>query len=56
MCVYLVNIPETVHYVIYALAVPFDLKCEGGTCYTYTTGLSALPDIYAQARGRVHIY
>ena len=23
---------------------------------TYTTGLSALPDIYVQARGRVHIY
>ena len=30
-------------------------------CYTYTTGSSALPDIYAQARGpqarwRMHIY
>jgi len=24
-------------------------------CYTYTTGLSALPDIYAQARGHVCI-
>ena len=25
-------------------------------CYTYTTGSSALPDIYAQALGRVRIY
>jgi len=25
-------------------------------CYTYTTGSSALPGIYAQARGHMHIY
>jgi len=29
--VYLVNNPEPVQYVIYALAVPFDLRCESGT-------------------------
>ena len=27
---YLVNIPEPVYYTIYALAVPFDLRCESG--------------------------
>jgi len=27
----LVNIPEPVQYVIYALTVPFDLRCESGT-------------------------
>ena len=31
MYVYLVNIPEPVQYVIYALAEPFDLRCESGT-------------------------
>ena len=29
--VYLINNPEPVQYVIYALAVPFDLRCESGT-------------------------
>ena len=29
--VYLVNIPEPVQYKIYALALPFDLRCESGT-------------------------
>ena len=28
MCVYLVNIPETVHYVMYALAVSY-MNCAG---------------------------
>ena len=28
---YLVNIPEPVQYMIYVLAVPFDLRCESGT-------------------------
>ena len=28
---YLVKIPELVQYVIYALAVTFDLRCESGT-------------------------
>ena len=28
---YLVNIPEPVQYKIYALALPFDLRCESGT-------------------------
>ena len=27
--------------------------CDHHICFTYTTGSSALPDIYAQARGRV---
>jgi len=30
-CVYFVNIPEPVQYKIYALALPFDLRCESGT-------------------------
>ena len=34
-CVYLVNIPEPVQYKIYALALPFDLRCESVT-YIYT--------------------
>ena len=34
MCVYLVNIQETVLYVIYTLAFPFDLRCESVT-YIY---------------------
>jgi len=50
-CVYLVNIPEPVQYKIYVLALPFDLRCESGTCYTYITGTRALPDIYARALG-----
>ena len=33
-CVYLVTIPEPVQYKIYALALPFDLRCESGT-YIY---------------------
>ena len=36
--IYLINIPEPVQYVMYALAVPFDLRCESGTvcaCYKY---------------------
>ena len=36
-CVYLVNIPEPVQYKIYALALPFDLRCESGTYAVYTT-------------------
>ena len=31
---YNVNIPEPVQYKIYALALPFDLRCESGT-YIY---------------------
>ena len=31
MCIYLVNIPEPVQYVIYFLAIPFDLRYESGT-------------------------
>ena len=27
----------------------------GMACYSYTTGMSALPEIYAQARGRMRI-
>ena len=27
-CIYLVNIPDPVQYHIYALAIPFDLRCE----------------------------
>ena len=34
MCVYLVDIQETVLYVIYTLAFPFDLRCESVT-YIY---------------------
>ena len=26
----------------------FDLRCEIVTCISYNTGMSALPDIYAQ--------
>ena len=31
-----VNIPEPVQYKIYALALPFDLRCESGTCFEIT--------------------
>ena len=34
-CVYLVNIPKPVKYHIYAVAFPFDLRCESVT-YIYT--------------------
>ena len=30
MCIYLVDIPEPEQYVIYALALLFDLRCSGG--------------------------
>ena len=33
-CVYVVNIPEPVQYHIYAMAFPFDLRCESDT-YIY---------------------
>ena len=35
-CVYLINIPEPVQYDIYALAFPFDLRCESVTYPGYT--------------------
>ena len=34
-CVYLVKIPEPVQYHIYAMAFPFDVRCESVT-YKYT--------------------
>ena len=40
-CVYLVNIPEPVQYHIYAMAFPFDLRCESVTLaaiYMYIYG------------------
>ena len=30
-CIYLVNIPEPVQHHIYAMAFPFDLRCESVT-------------------------
>jgi len=45
-CVYLVNIPAPVQYKIYALALPFDLRCESDTCNSYTMAARDLPDIY----------
>ena len=30
-CIYLVNIPEPVQYHIYAMAFPFDLRCQSVT-------------------------
>jgi len=50
VCVYLVNIPKPVQYTMYTtLALPFDLKCEKGTCDSYTMGVSALPAPWASA-------
>ena len=43
MRIYLVNIPEPVQYVIYAMTVAFDLRSKSSTC--------DLPDIYALAQG-----
>ena len=35
--VYLINIPEPVQHHIYAMAFPFDLRCESVTCcFIYT--------------------
>ena len=36
-CIYLVNIPEPVQHKVYALALPFDLRCESGTLFFYIT-------------------
>ena len=44
----LVNNPKPVQYEIYALAFPFDLRCQSFICISYNTGKSALPDVYAR--------
>jgi len=48
-CKYLVNIPEPVQYKIYALALPFDLRCESGTYHSYTMAVRDFADTYTHS-------
>ena len=43
-------------YKIYCPAKAFDLPMQSVTCISYNMGKRDLPDIYALARGRGHIY
>jgi len=44
---YLVNIPEPVQYKIYALALPYDLRCESGAYNSYNMATKDMTEKYA---------
>ena len=50
-CIYLINIPEPMQYHIYAMAFPFDLRCESVTCYSYITSRSRISLLLHEIKG-----